>query len=132
MLAARARQRAVLHVGARVVTILAPPEVDPAGGEALWRNLHDLLRSRWRRALSGQPHLAFEYAWSPDGLAVRMWVPGPVPPGMVERAVESAWPAARTSSCNVEWARSTSVGRCSSGACQARRQNTRTKSRRNK
>jgi len=96
VLAARARQRAALHAGARVVTILAPPEVDPAGGEALWRNLHDLLRSRWRRALSGQPHLAFEYAWSPDGLAVRMWVPGPVPPGMVERAVESAWPAART------------------------------------
>ena len=94
--AVRARRRAALADGARVVTVLAPPEVDPSGGEALWRNLHDLLRPRWRRLLAGQPHLGFEYAWSSSRLAVRMWVPGVVPPGLVERAVESAWPAART------------------------------------
>jgi predicted ATPase len=95
-IAVRARRRAALAEGARVVTVLAPPEVDPAGGEALWRNLHDLLRPRWRRLLSGQPHLGFEYAWTADGLSLRIWVPGVVPPGLVERAVESAWPAART------------------------------------
>jgi hypothetical protein len=27
---------------------------------------------------------------------VRIWVPGQVPPGIIERAVEAAWPAART------------------------------------
>jgi hypothetical protein len=89
------RQRARLRDGARVVIVLAPPEVDPAGGEALWRNLHDLLRPRWRRLLAGQPYLGFEYRWSNEGLRIALWVPGPVPPGMVERAVESAWPAAR-------------------------------------
>lgn len=95
-LALRWRRQAAMSEGARVVTVLAPPEVDPAGGEALWRNLHDLLRPRWRRLLSGQPHLAFEYAWSEAGLSIRLWVPAAVPPGLVERAVESAWPAART------------------------------------
>jgi predicted ATPase len=101
-IAVRARRRAVLAEGARVVTVLAPPEVDPAGGEALWRNLHDLLRPRWRRLLSGQPHLGFEYAWTVEGLSLRVWVPGVVPPGLVERAVESAWPAARTETTPAE------------------------------
>lgn len=90
------RQRSRMRAGARVVTILAPPEVDAAGGEAFWRNLHDLLRPRWRRLLAGQPHLGFEYAWSTAGLRISVWVPGVVPPGMVERAGEAAWPAART------------------------------------
>jgi hypothetical protein len=81
---------------ARVVTILAPPEVDPAGGEALWRNLHDLLRPRWRRLLAGQPHLSFEYHWSSAGVAISMRVPASVPEGLVERAVEAAWPGATT------------------------------------
>jgi hypothetical protein len=92
----RRRREAAMCEGARLVTVLAPPEVDPAGGEALWRNLHDLLRPRWRRLLGGQPHLAFEYAWSADGLVIRVWVPGAVPVRLVERAVEAAWPAART------------------------------------
>jgi len=91
-----ARRRAAMAGGGRVVRVMAPPEVDPAGGEEFWRHLHALLRGRWRRVLAGQPHLAFEYRWSDDGLEVRVWVPDCVPPGMVEGAVEAAWPAART------------------------------------
>ena len=30
------------------------------------------------------------------GSTIRMWVPGPVPPGLVERAITAAWPGATT------------------------------------
>ena len=96
--AVQVRRRATLAAGGRLVRVLAPPEVDLAGGEEFWRHLHALLRGRWRRLLAGQPHLAFEYRWSGDGLRVQVWVPACVPPGLVERAVEAAWPAARTES----------------------------------
>lgn len=92
----RRRRAALLARGARVVTVLAPPEVDPSGAAALWANLVELLRPPWRRLIDGQPHLAFEMAWSESGLQVGFWVPGPVPPGLVERAVEAAWPGAAT------------------------------------
>lgn len=82
--------------GARHVTVLAPPSGDPHGGEALWGNLVGLLRSRWRRAFSGQPHVVWELLFSQTGVQIRLWVPGSVPPGLVERAVEAAWPGART------------------------------------
>lgn len=81
---------------ARLVTVLAPPTVDPAGGQALWSNLVGLLRPGWRRALSGQPHLACEYVFSESGVEIRLWVPGVIPPDLVERAVEAAWPGAHT------------------------------------
>lgn len=85
-----------LAAEARFVSILAPPEVDPAGAEALWTTLHDLLRPAWRRLLAGQPHLAFELHWTLTGLHLGLWVPALIPPRLVERAVEAAWPAART------------------------------------
>lgn len=78
------------------VEILAPPTVAARGGEVLWAQLSGLLRPWWRRLTSGQPHLAFEYAWSHTGLRIRLWVPGPVPLGLVRRAVEAAWPGAHT------------------------------------
>ncbi|TLG01796.1 type IV secretory system conjugative DNA transfer family protein [Nocardia cyriacigeorgica] len=82
---------------AREVVVLAPPTVDPAGAVALWSHLVGLLRPRWRRRLLGQPHLGFEYTiTAADGVKIRVWVPGTIPPGLVERAVESAWPGART------------------------------------
>ena len=84
--------------GARLVQVLAPPDVDPQGAATLWTNLVALLRPAWRRALGGQPHLAFELTASDAGLTIAWWVPGTIPPGLVERAVEAAWPGARTES----------------------------------
>jgi ABC-type oligopeptide transport system ATPase subunit len=90
------RCHARLAADARQVTVLAPPMVDPAGGAALWSNLVGLLRPAWRRAFTGQPHVACEYVFSEAGVAIRLWVPGVIPPGLVERAVEAAWPGAHT------------------------------------
>ena len=82
--------------GARLVQVLAPPDVDPQGAATLWTNLVALLRPAWRRAFGGQPHLAFELTATDAGLTIAWWVPGSIPPGLVERAVEAAWPGART------------------------------------
>ena len=92
--ARRCHQR--LLADARQVTVLAPPIVDPAGGAALWSNLVGLLRPSWRRLFTGQPHVACEYVFSEAGVSIRLWVPGVIPPGLVERAVEAAWPGAHT------------------------------------
>jgi hypothetical protein len=93
---ARRRATARLGEGARLVRVLAPPDVDPEGAATLWSNLVALLRPAWRRALGAQPYLGFELTAGPTGLGVALWVPGGVPPGLVERAVEAAWPGART------------------------------------
>jgi hypothetical protein len=92
----RRRQHAVFAHDARAITVLAPPQADPAGGEALWGNLAGLMRPPLARWWHGQPHLGWEYTWTPAGMAISMWVPGTIPPGMVERAVEAAWPGAHT------------------------------------
>ncbi len=81
---------------ARVVTVLAPPTVDPDGAAALYSNLVGLLRSGWKRRMHGQPHIVWEYVFSHTGVALRLWLPGVVPPGMAERAIEAAWPGAHT------------------------------------
>ncbi|XVQ86481.1 TraM recognition domain-containing protein [Microbispora siamensis] len=94
-LVVRLRHRAATK-GARCVEILAPPVADMAGSEALWTNLMGLLRPAWKRLLFGQPHLAFEYAFDVSGVRIRLWVPGTVPRHLVEHAIESAWPSART------------------------------------
>lgn len=91
-------QAARLAEGARWVEILAPPAVDREGAAQLWRALHTALQRRPRdRRLYGPLHLAWELHWG-DGGAVRfgVWVPGGVAPGLIERAVEGAWPGART------------------------------------
>ncbi|WP_063712782.1 type IV secretion system DNA-binding domain-containing protein [Sciscionella marina] len=86
-----------LHERSRVITILAPPTVDADGAEAVWSNLVGLVRPMVQRLTTGQPHLTWEYVFGHDGVQIRLWVPGAVPPGMVERAVEAAWPGAHTS-----------------------------------
>ncbi|GAA5109026.1 type IV secretory system conjugative DNA transfer family protein [Haloechinothrix salitolerans] len=90
------RCQQALHADARAVTIMAPPTVDPAGALAVWSNLVGLLRPAWKRLIFGQPHLAFESYFDRDGVQLRLWVPGIVPPGLVERAIEAAWPGTRT------------------------------------
>jgi hypothetical protein len=91
----RTRRRRLAE-GSRQVTIGVPPDVDPGGALLLWSALHDLLRPRLARLLSGQPHLAWEVAASETGTTFRVWVPETVPPGLIERAVSSAWPGAST------------------------------------
>ena len=99
-LLARSRHRRRVHerfaADARLITVMAPPKVDADGAEALWSHLLGLLRPARRRLLAGQPHLAFEYGWTRAGLRIGIWVPGVVPPGMIERAIASAWPGAAT------------------------------------
>lgn len=92
----RRRRHVALAAGARSITVLAPPQADPAGGEALWGNLSGLARPARARWWGGQPHLGWEYCWTSAGMTISMWVPGPVPPGMIERAIEAAWPGAHT------------------------------------
>ncbi|MET8757516.1 DUF87 domain-containing protein [Lentzea sp. NPDC004782] len=92
----RSRYHQRLMTNARLITVLAPPTVDPSGAITMWSNLVGLLRPGWLRHFGGQPHLAFELTFTDDGVQIRLWVPGLVPPGMVERAVEAAWPGAHT------------------------------------
>jgi len=95
----RRRQHAAFAEAARQVTILAPPQPGPAGAQALWAHLTGLLRPPAARLLAGQPHLGWEYAWAGGdaaGMSIRLWVPGTLPPGLLERAIEAAWPGAHT------------------------------------
>ncbi len=90
-------RRRRLNAGARQITVLTPPEVDAKGALAFWAHLIGQLRPAWARVLWGQPHLGFEYTVTPeDGAAIRLWVPGAIPPGLIERAIASAWPGAHT------------------------------------
>lgn len=89
------RRRLAAH--ARQITVLTPPEVEAKGALTLWSHLIGQLRPAWKRVLFGQPHLGFEYSVTPEtGAAIRLWVPGVIPPGLVERAIASAWPGAHT------------------------------------
>ena len=84
-----------LITGARWVTIAAPPDVTPRAAAAFWITMVGVLTpSVWRRRLYGHPHVGWEYTWTGRTLTIRVWVPGVVPPGAVEAAIRSAWPAA--------------------------------------
>ncbi len=94
LLYARFRNRRMQR-DARRVRILPPPEVDPRGGLAFWMGLHSLLRPWWARLLFGQPYLSWEVVGRPEEIEIAVWIPSTVPPGMIERAIEAAWPGAR-------------------------------------
>jgi Type IV secretion-system coupling protein DNA-binding domain len=85
-----------LRDGARRVRILPPPQVDPQQARLLWMSLHALLRPWGKRIVLGQPHLGLELVGRPEEIEVALWVPSDVPMGLVERAVEVAFPGART------------------------------------
>jgi hypothetical protein len=78
----------------QVLVIRPPAHVPPGGALVLWRNLAGLAAPRWKRLLLGQPHLTLDYHLDVNGLRVQVWVPGTVPPGLVEHAVHAAWPGA--------------------------------------
>jgi hypothetical protein len=96
LLLSRLRQRRLAH-GARLIQLAVPPELDADGALLLWSALHDLLRPRFARLLGGQPQLAWEIAADRGGSQFRLWLPSAVPPGLVERALASAWPGITTS-----------------------------------
>ncbi|MFI6396178.1 type IV secretory system conjugative DNA transfer family protein [Nonomuraea sp. NPDC050540] len=81
---------------ARLIEISSPPRSDPEGALVLWRQLVGLLRPTWARLFTGQPHLVWEYHGSDAGVRIRLWVPGTTPPGIVEKAIQAAWPGATT------------------------------------
>jgi hypothetical protein len=93
LLAWRSRR---LRAGARRIRVLPPPEVDPQQARLLWMSLHALLRPWWKRLVIGQPYVGFEIVGRPEQIDVALWVPHDVPPGLVERSVEVAFPGART------------------------------------
>ncbi|ASR36594.1 hypothetical protein BAY61_18090 [Prauserella marina] len=87
------------YAGARVVTVLPPAGLNPAaavaGARRLWWDLPGLAPPRWKRLVTGVPHLAVEYHLTAgDDLAVRLWLPGPVPTARIEAALRAAWPGA--------------------------------------
>lgn len=92
----RLRERRIAD-GARLIQLAVPPELDVDGALLLWSALHDVLRPRLARLLGGQPQLAWEIAADRAGSRFRLWVPSTVPPGLVERALASAWPGITTS-----------------------------------
>lgn len=81
---------------ARLLELAVPPELDTQGALLLWSSLHDLLRPRFARLLTGQPQLAWEIAADEAGTRFRIWIPAAVPPGLVERTLASAWPGITT------------------------------------
>ncbi|MEV4471235.1 type IV secretion system DNA-binding domain-containing protein [Nonomuraea sp. NPDC049504] len=89
-------QHADMTPEARLIEISSPPRSDPEGAVVLWRQLIGLLRPAWMRTLAGQPHLVWEYCGSDAGVRIRLWVPGTIPPGIVEKAIHAAWPGATT------------------------------------
>ncbi|WP_134666080.1 MULTISPECIES: hypothetical protein [unclassified Amycolatopsis] len=85
------------YAGARVVTVLPPAGLDPAaavaGARRLWWDLPGLAPPRWKRLVAGVPHLAVEYHLTAgEDLAVRLWLPGPVPTARIDAALRAAWP----------------------------------------
>jgi hypothetical protein len=96
LLLARMRERRLAR-SARLLELAVPPELDAEGALLLWSALHDLLRPRFARLFGGQPQLAWEIAADRGGSRFRLWLPGAVPPGLVERALVSAWPGITTS-----------------------------------
>jgi len=91
----RLRERRLAR-DARLLQLAVPPDVDAEGALLLWSALHDLLRPRLARLLAGQLQVAWEIAADQSGSHFRVWIPGSVPPGLVERALAAAWPGITT------------------------------------
>jgi hypothetical protein len=85
-----------------MITILIPPAVDPKGAQALWSNLVGLLHPARTSLIESLPYVTWEYLFRHDDVQIRLWVPGSVSTRAIERAIEAAWPGARTSAVAAE------------------------------
>ncbi|TDB90512.1 type VI secretion protein, partial [Actinomadura sp. 7K534] len=83
-----------LEPGARLIEVAVPPKVEPGSAAAWWARLIGLTHPSWKRLVFGQPHLAFEYRADHNGVRFHIWVPGTIPPGIVEKTVRASWPGA--------------------------------------
>lgn len=81
---------------ARLITVLPGPSADAAGAHALWSHLSGLQPPWFKRLLFGTPHLSWEILMSQQETRIQVWVPGTIPPGLVEHALQAAWPGTRT------------------------------------
>lgn len=87
------RRRQAPNRHATCITIIPPPQVDPAGAAAFWGTVAEILHAGWRRRLrEGRGHCAFEYRWSSRQLTIAVWVPGTLQTGPVQAAIRGAWP----------------------------------------
>ena len=94
--AARYRDRESAARHARSIEVLAPPEAEPAGAATLWAHLHEAFGHGRTAPWRSRPHVAWEYLWREAGMRIRLWVPPSVSTTLVARAIEAAWPGART------------------------------------
>lgn len=83
-----------LTPGARSIEVAVPPKVEPASAAAWWSRLMGLTHPAWKRLIFGQSHLAFEYQADHNGVRFHIWVPGTIPPGIVEKTIRASWPGA--------------------------------------
>ena len=93
---ARARHRRTSAARATAVEVLAPPEPDAGSAATVWAHLHEAFGHGRALPWQSRPRLAWEYIWREDGMRIRLWVPPSISTALVARAVESAWPGART------------------------------------
>ncbi|MFI0352841.1 hypothetical protein [Actinomadura sp. 9N407] len=61
-----------LTEGARLIEIALPPNVEESSAAAWWSHLAGLASPWWKRALYGQPHLAWEFVADVKGLRVQI------------------------------------------------------------
>jgi type IV secretion system coupling TraD/TrwB family protein len=85
-------RHARLAEGARLVEVAVPPKVEDGSAAAWWAHQIGLAAPRWKRLLFGQPHLAFEYVADAAGVRILIWIPGTIPPGIIEKTVIACWP----------------------------------------
>lgn len=88
--ARRRRRIAAMATTGSWIRVTPPPEVDAAGARAFWAALGELRRR-------GQPWVVWHFqATGGAGAGVWLWVPQVIPVENVRRAVQGAWPKART------------------------------------
>jgi hypothetical protein len=86
--ALRRRRLAAMAAGGTWLHLIPPPEVEPASARTFWSALH--LRAE------GAPWIVWQFQATDAGMGMWAWVPDVVSAAGVRRAIEGAWPGART------------------------------------